>query len=294
MNYEEKHKEDLEAAKGWLVIAKENNNKIAIQILEKFFPELKESEDEKIRNFLIGFIKACRWAEKEDQGWPSKEEILSWIEKQGEQKVINEYNEHEPTSYEIEKWNEAYEKGYDIGYMNGKNEQNPAEKADVLMSLDEAIEHCKEMSCGNNACALEHKQLEKWLTELKELKEQEPAWSEEDENILNNIMVFTSGYADKRVVKKWVSFLKSLTPRQRQEWSEEDEHCIELLLPIIDSSSLIPKNRKKCKEFLKSLKPNHWKPSEEQLRAIINSAQGLYQCKEKEVLLDLYEQLKSL
>jgi UDP-glucose 4-epimerase len=46
MNYEQKYKEDLEAAKGWLAIAKENNNKIAIQILEKLFPELFESEDE--------------------------------------------------------------------------------------------------------------------------------------------------------------------------------------------------------------------------------------------------------
>jgi len=52
-------------------------------------------------------------------------------------------------------------------------------------------------------------------------------------------------------------------------WSEEDEHCIELLLPIIDSSSLIPKNRKKCKNFLKSLKDRYtWKPSEEQMKAL--------------------------
>ena len=50
MDYEQKHQEDLEAAKGWLTIAKENDNKIAIQILEKFFPELRESEDERIRS----------------------------------------------------------------------------------------------------------------------------------------------------------------------------------------------------------------------------------------------------
>ena len=39
------------------------------------------------------------------------------------------------------------------------------------MSLDEAIKHCEEKSCSNNACALEHKQLAEWLKELKELKE---------------------------------------------------------------------------------------------------------------------------
>ena len=33
MNYEQKYQKDLEAAKGWLAIAKENNNNISIQII---------------------------------------------------------------------------------------------------------------------------------------------------------------------------------------------------------------------------------------------------------------------
>ena len=66
-----------------------------------------------------------------------------------------------------------------------EKQQKLTENIETPMSLDEAIEHCKEKSCANNACALEHKQLEKWLAELKELKEQTPAeWSEEDEKYL--------------------------------------------------------------------------------------------------------------
>ena len=38
------------------------------------------------------------------------------------------------------------------------------------MTLDEAIQHCKEKSCGTSECAKEHKQLVGWLTELKELR----------------------------------------------------------------------------------------------------------------------------
>lgn len=49
------HQEDLEAAKGWLAIAKKNNNEIAIQILERFFPELRESEDERIRKAQLDY-----------------------------------------------------------------------------------------------------------------------------------------------------------------------------------------------------------------------------------------------
>lgn len=74
-----------------------------------------------------------------------------------------------------------FEKMHEAGYewdaelkQLKKIEQKPA-----TMSLDEAIEHCKEKSCGNSACALEHKQLEKWLIELKEQKP--AAWSDEDE-----------------------------------------------------------------------------------------------------------------
>lgn len=51
-----------------------------------------------------------------------------------------------------------------------------------------------------------------------------------------------------------IAWLEKQDGKKPAEWSKDDEHCIELLLPIIDSSSLIPKNRKKCKEFLKSLK----------------------------------------
>lgn len=39
------------------------------------------------------------------------------------------------------------------------------------MTLEEAIEHCREKSCNNSECAAEHKQLAEWLTELKALKD---------------------------------------------------------------------------------------------------------------------------
>ena len=38
------------------------------------------------------------------------------------------------------------------------------------MTLEEAIMHCEEKACGNSQCALEHKQLAKWLKELRILK----------------------------------------------------------------------------------------------------------------------------
>ena len=38
------------------------------------------------------------------------------------------------------------------------------------MTLEEAIIHCKEKSCDNTQCALEHRQLAEWLKELQSLR----------------------------------------------------------------------------------------------------------------------------
>ena len=90
-NQESKHK-DLETVKGWLALARENNNKLAIQILEKFFPELNESEDERIRKGLIEHLKELKEQSVEGSHLKRPEHYdawLAWLEKQGEQKSAN-------------------------------------------------------------------------------------------------------------------------------------------------------------------------------------------------------------
>ena len=54
-------------------------------VLESLFPELKESEDDKIRKWLIDWAKAVNWSE---QFTVTKEQVLAWLEKQGKQKSI--------------------------------------------------------------------------------------------------------------------------------------------------------------------------------------------------------------
>ena len=48
-----------------------------------------------------------------------------------------------------------------------------------MMTLDEAITHCQEKSCGDTECSREHKQLGEWLVELKQRREQEESVSED-------------------------------------------------------------------------------------------------------------------
>ena len=76
------------------------NKQMLNEALEFLIPELKESEDEKIRKDLITFLDEIwhlgknanfdKWDKSDCSNW------LAWLEKQGEQKPVewSEYDEH--------------------------------------------------------------------------------------------------------------------------------------------------------------------------------------------------------
>ena len=80
INYEKKYKEALERMKSWAKGEHPECFSEAQKTAEFIFPELKESEDERIRQEIRNFI----W------GYPNKlperDKWLAWFEKQGEKK----------------------------------------------------------------------------------------------------------------------------------------------------------------------------------------------------------------
>ena len=52
------------------------------RIIEEIFPELKESEDEKIRKEIISILRNAYWTSNKNRF----NELVAWLEKQGEQK----------------------------------------------------------------------------------------------------------------------------------------------------------------------------------------------------------------
>ena len=78
MNYEEFNKGCFEEAKKLYKTANADQK----YVLEKLFPELKESEDEKIRHYLINFVKI-----NDGVNLPPDyaKKALAWLEKQGDQ-----------------------------------------------------------------------------------------------------------------------------------------------------------------------------------------------------------------
>jgi len=177
MDYEKAYKESIERAKNY--ISGHHTDVDPRSAMECVFPELRESEDENIRQDIIDWLINYKDNVQVDLKDEEVDRWVSWLEKQGEQKVINEYNEHEPTSYEIEKWNGAYEKGYDIGYMNGKNEQkptdaiaemNPTWSEDDEKKMNKLVSLCTNFKNSNTqlySVYLEFQELIDWLKSIR-------------------------------------------------------------------------------------------------------------------------------
>lgn len=84
IDYEKKYNEALERAKHALDCDKAGLVTTDRVLIESMFPELKESEDEKIRKELI---KALSSIGKRNWGGIDVFESIAWLEKQGEKKV---------------------------------------------------------------------------------------------------------------------------------------------------------------------------------------------------------------
>jgi hypothetical protein len=87
MDYEKKYKEVIERASKLIV---QNPYDTVSQMMEYLFPELKESEDERIRKWIIDDIRYNMNNEPLNNSEYKKEaeKAIAWLEKQGEQKFI--------------------------------------------------------------------------------------------------------------------------------------------------------------------------------------------------------------
>lgn len=142
-----------------------------------------------------------------------------------------------------------------------------------------------------------------WLKSLGDRVQSKPnqEWSEYDKIQLSEAiqMIEANGtwIRSEDAVKKVLNWLKSLRPQPKQEWSEEDklmsQRCIADLEYFLKTDKPSLTNRYKEQiDWIRSLKPNHWKPSNKQLNEVKNAigvtgTNGI-------VLLSLYNDLLKL
>lgn len=242
--------------------------------LEFIFPQLKESEDERIRNLIYCLIR-----DRSDNGklleynGVSVNEALEWLEKQKEaskaieaieriDKFIDEYlaNAHDMKDSDPDK---KYYLGWDaaLGNMSGilqdvysgekQKEQKPAE-------VDESTKRLND----------------NWMKQhFDDYEEQQPAeWSGEDEKVIDTIVSVLGQYVDYKAVSgtgseyatprysKEIDWLKSLLPQNKiHYWTEEE------IEPIISDYLTGKEHYGGMIARLRCLKPkSHWKPSKDE------------------------------
>ena len=219
----------------------ENKLTLALRILRKFiegeavtddeifdaFPGLRESEDERIRKEMIGFLKSEKAFRTIDLH--TSERWVAYLEKQKEQKQ-NQL--------------EDYSRGYNDGYYHGitDSEQKPA--SSPIMT-------------------------EKRLNLEKSINVKEYVYGKTDEE-------FIRGCANILIANDFAisaERLLSMFPSKPAEWSKEDEtrctNAIILLQTPILRNVYRQDEIEKAVGWLRDLRPQpHWKPSEEQMKAL--------------------------
>ena len=326
MDYEKKYKEAIERLKQW---DREHPNGYSIQERDEFiFPELKIN-DESIRKSLIKIFEEKRQYDH-IKGILIKD-ILTWLEKQGEQKPILDVeipfgakdSELEEVSYNIlDGYHAEIE---DNKVVIKKGEQKPADlktKAGNWYICDEevinenmvAVFHPNEiyycpkdgyLDDGGALFEVGYLNVFRLATE-KEIPQSKQKWSEEDENWLINAINVCELY-DHNETAEW---LKSLKDRVwPQNFTVTDEELIQAkkdayndALNKIEYHSGEPTFDDGWSAAIWYLKKRNaqpqstWKPSEEQLKLLqdICGYNTIITKKEMGVLESLLEQLKKL
>ena len=236
-----------------------------VEIYADIFPELRESEDERIRKKLIGIFTNKSLCDVYNL---KSEDVLAYLEKRKEQKsttiperirpkfsvgdtvcrkgyvdhtVIEIYLCKDPVY--ICKNDEGLESHISFSEQDKweKKEQKPAEHLSVRDDFD--LE-------GN-------------------LKTKSAGWSDEDEGMLGSIIRL--GALDN-AQSYWLKRICSILRQQKPvEWSDGDENRFNYLLHLINESGENEATKKGLTDFInriRSLGPQQWKPTDEQYYAL--------------------------
>lgn len=214
------------------------NQKIK-EAFEVFAPELKESEDERIRKKIIRIIQVGGYMSPEE-----KDKAFVWLEKQG--------NLMKALQISNARIGELIEENYYLKeQLEKQKEQKPAEwseddsiKSGILSEIIFDYAFHKDALDENQDLTDEYAELDNWLESLPERFSLQPKneWSEEDEENLNMVLDMvkycsivppedvpsSTGHLhpSEKYKKELTEWLKSLRPQPKVEWSVEEKPTI--------------------------------------------------------------------
>ena len=279
MTQEEKAKaydEIVNKAESMHKMACETNYENTRMALENLFPELAESEDERMLKCLISYLHG-----DEDECDYNIPEMLAWLEKQKE---------------EISAKPEALKKAYEKSKEDALKEQKPLSIEETELNSIAFLEQLgytcippsEQKSAENPFDANEtmkmKDRIDEGFTKMMMQKQKPAEWSERDKKMMNEIITMMEGgkVTSGTDLCEYAYWLKSLPERfnlqSKQEWNEEDERmrqtAIEACKTVAEDYENSNARFWKCKDWLeyrlKSLRP-HWKPSEEQMEVFLKA-----------------------
>jgi len=256
-----------------------DERKISWEDAARVLPELRESEDERIREALVEYF-----SQPEDidtiQG-VRIEKVRAWLEKQKEQKeelvyrlnglmqeYINESKDEAEQEHRFKCYKLFWDALEDMSYFDKQKEQKST-------TIPERIR--PKFSVGDTVCRngyVDHTVIEIYLWK-------DPVYvCKNDEGLESHISFSEQDKWEKKEQKP-------------VEWSEEDELHLKAVLGILGQ-----KNHPILYKFVESIRPQpHWKPSEEQMAVLFN-AEGLMRANDykenAKILANVIEELKKL
>ena len=214
MDYEKKYNEALERARNWCEELPMNNG-----MLKDIFPELRESEDERIRKAIVHLLEVASEAYLVEATGFKKEQFLSYLEKQKEQKPA--------------KWEDWKDKTH-IPYCSSEPEWSEEDEHWLKLCIGELQSFWKfkedKLFCKKKEKEDWRDGLVSWLKSLHPQSKQR--WSEEDEKMLANLRSTLSNLSVRGLIKKvteqkYSAWLKSLRPQKKEDlpkWLVDEDY----------------------------------------------------------------------
>jgi len=310
-------------------VCKDYHKKDMEYLFRNLFPELKESEDERIKGKIIDILKkspGCCW-----YGQKEKDDCIAYLEKQKEQKTT-EWNIHnakkgdilaygsivlivdEISSFEgrpiIKSWyfcdsKQFYGQGTSVPDRFVAYGFRPATEAEILYLA-------KMAEIAGYRLDIEKR-------EIIPIEQKPVEWSEEDKDMIDKVISSLQGYCctfgsdpqdHKAYVEKEIDWLKSLRPQPHKELSIEKaiqwfddtfyswdqsssrgRYC-EIITNDFDSMEEMYDSFRKA---VTGYSQPHWKPSKKQMKALKYVAYHLMPDENyREEMFSLYEELEKL
>jgi len=265
------------------------------------FPELEDSKDESIRKAIVKTIKESPVI---GVGEFSKNDMLAYLEKQKEnteelvyrlnrlmQEYINERKDEAEQEHRFKCYKLFWDALEDASYFDEQKEPKP-------ISFNESYNPDDyEVVMEGNATGLKRK-------EQKPVEVKDPSMEELEAHnkALHDFKVFAAKQAKEHHISfvhdfEWNNFCGEILSyfNQPVEWSEEDEKMMADVLESLRKYQLsMPNYQVELQmRWLKSLRLRpHWKPSEEQMEALLNTLHPDDPYYNE--LKSLYEQLQKL